>query len=469
MLFHSWVFWIFFLSVLPLFYLAPLRWGRIVLLVASYVFYMWWNPKFIVLILASTVVDYTAGRLMPGASRRTRRLLLVMSLSANLVLLGFFKYYNFFCSSVAQALGLAKEAFLLRITLPVGISFYTFQSMSYTIDVYWGRLKPLRNFTDFALFVAFFPQLVAGPIVRARQFLPQLRSWKAPTATRFQEGLSLVLIGLNKKMVFADHFAKVADAYFQDVAGNPGWITAWTGTLAFAMQILFDFSGYTDIARGCAQLMGFHFPVNFNRPYLAANISDFWRRWHISLSSWLRDYLYIPLGGNRRGPGRTHLNLMITMLLGGLWHGASWNFVVWGGYHGLLLSLFRVAKKRARPGWGWLQSVRPLLTGLATAINFLLVLFGWVFFRATSFQDAVHVFTSMSAFHIPGENLLSPGLWLMVGVSVVLALWEEYGQVTGRILSGPAWLRVVFYTLAFLTLELFSVTDEQIPFVYFQF
>ena len=223
---------------------------------------------------------------------------------ANLGFLGVFKYFNFFSASLAALLGWPADSFALSIVLPVGISFYTFQSMSYTIDVYRGRVAPVRSFTDFALFVAFFPQLVAGPIVRARDFFPQLDAWRRPGEVAVQRGILLIAVGLIKKMVFADQFALISDAYFGDLAGHPGAPAAWTGSIAFAMQIFFDFSGYTDIARGCAKLLGFHFTINFARPYLATNIADFWRRWHISLSTWLRDYLYIPLGTRSSVPGK---------------------------------------------------------------------------------------------------------------------------------------------------------------------
>ena len=330
MLFNSLEFWIFLPLVLLFSRLLPRRPRNLFLLVASYLFYMWWDARFIVLIVASTLVDFLVGRSLHEARGRSRSWLLVASLAANLGLLGFFKYYNFLAGSVASLLGVSTRTLHLNIVLPVGISFYTFQSMSYTIDIYRGKLEPVKRLTDFALYVAFFPQLVAGPIVRAREFFPQLFQWQPPSHERTEKGISLILIGLIKKMVLADHFARISDLYFGDVAAHPGAWAAWSATFAFAMQIFFDFSGYTDIARGCGRLLGYEFPVNFRRPYLAASITEFWRRWHISLSSWLRDYLYIPLGGNRRGNWRTYENLMVTMLLGGLWHGASWNFVLWG-------------------------------------------------------------------------------------------------------------------------------------------
>ena len=466
MLFNSWEYWLFFLIVLPLFYSSPLRIGRYVLLGASYFFYMWWNPKFIILIVASTLVDYFCGRALPHLSRH-RRLVLAVSLVSNLGLLGFFKYYNFFSSSLAGLFGLSPDSLFLQIVLPVGISFYTFQSMSYTIDIYRGELEPVRSFVDFALFVAFFPQLVAGPIVRAREFLPQLSRWQAPSGRDVQEGIMLLLLGLAKKMVLADHFALVSDSYFGNVSGSPGPWAAWTGTLAFAMQIFFDFSGYTDIARGSALLMGFRFPINFERPYLASSITEFWRRWHISLSTWLRDYLYIPLGGNRNGRIQTYRNLMVTMLLGGLWHGASWNFVVWGGYHGGLLAAHRMVGRRSSKGApGRFSGVfRPF----AVLFNFVLVLIGWVFFRAHTFHDSWTTLQNLFSFHTASVGLMSWGLWFALLGSMALAVVEERWRVFQRLVDAPATLRVLYFVAMLVLLELFSVTELKIPFVYFQF
>ncbi|MEP6535111.1 MAG: MBOAT family protein, partial [Bryobacteraceae bacterium] len=366
MLFQTPQFLFFLLLVLLLFYAVPFRVGRFVLLAASYTFYMFWNAKFVLLLLLLTVVDFCAALLMP----RKRRTLLAVGVSANLAFLGFFKYYNFFAASLAQLLHIPEQNVLLQIVLPVGISFHTFQSISYLVDVYRGEQEPVRNFVDYALFIAFFPQLVAGPIVRARYFFRDLYHWQPPSPDAFSRGCFLILLGMLKKVVLADRFGAVANSYFGDIAAHPGALAAWSGALAFAFQIFFDFSAYTDIAIGCAALFGFHFPENFNDPYFATSITDFWRRWHMSLSSWLRDYLYIPLGGNRHGDWATYRNIMITMLLGGLWHGASWKFMVWGGYQGMLLSLERVSRIRA---------------GIFT---FGLVCVGWVFFRADTMADA---------------------------------------------------------------------------------
>src|SRR6478672_6930603 len=316
--FNTTRFFVFLALVLVLFYTAPRAWRKYVLLAASYYFYASWNAKFIVLLLTLTVIDYTSGlwlERMPQGPRR--KAALIFSLAANLGFLGFFKYYNFLAANLALVIARPPRSFFLEIVLPLGISFHTFQSISYVVDVYRGRQRAVRNPVDYALFICFFPQLVAGPIVRARDFFRDLWAWQPPSPDDLSRGVFLIALGLTKKMAFADQFAKVANAYFVNVAANPGALAAWSGVAAFGLQIYFDFSGYTDMAIGMARLLGFHFPINFRRPYLAESITDFWRRWHISLSTWLRDYLYFPLGGNQKGPVRTYLNLSLVMLLGG--------------------------------------------------------------------------------------------------------------------------------------------------------
>jgi len=301
MLFNTPRFFAFLAIVLILFYSAPRSWRKYILLAASYFFYMSFIPKFILLLISLTAIDYTAARWIARTEApHSRRIALVVSLAANLGLLGFFKYYNFFAANLAHLFHEPRGAFALSIILPLGISFHTFQSMSYVIDVYRKEQEPITNPIDYALFIAFFPQLVAGPIVRAREFFGDLYHWQRPSSDDVLRGLLLLFLGLAKKMVMADQFAQIANAYFRDVIKEPGTVAAWSGVIAFGIQIYFDFSGYTDMAIGMAKLLGFHFPINFRRPYLASSITDFWHRWHISLSRWLRDYLYIPLGGNRR-------------------------------------------------------------------------------------------------------------------------------------------------------------------------
>src|SRR5580692_7872390 len=390
MLFNTTEFFVFFAIVLAVFYAAPRVFRRVILLLASYFFYLSWNYKFVVLLLGLTVVDFVAAIAIERAPESRKKMFLLISLIANLGMLGFFKYYNFFADNLAQLLRFPPHSWTFSIILPLGISFHTFQSISYVVDVYRGEQSAIRNPIDYALFISFFPQLAAGPIVRAREFFSDLNAWKHPSQEEVLRGVMLIVLGLTKKMAFADQFAQIADSYFQNLSAHPGGWAAWSGVLAFAMQIFFDFSGYTDMAIGMALLLGFHFPVNFRRPYLAFSITDFWHRWHISLSRWLRDYLYIPLGGNRGGEWKTYRNLMLTMLLGGLWHGASWNFVAWGGYHGALLSIERMFRGKYVEQTRWTISYP--LKALAT---FALAMAGWVFFRAQTFHESAYVLGQM--------------------------------------------------------------------------
>lgn len=464
MLFNTTQFFVFFAIVLVVFYTAPRFLRRVILLVASYVFYLSWNYKFVVLLLGLTAVDYGAAIAIENASTVRKKPFLLISLAANLGMLGFFKYYNFFADNLAQLLRVPPHSWALSIVLPLGISFHTFQSISYVVDVYRGEQKAIRSPIDYALFISFFPQLVAGPIVRAREFFADLNAWRHPAQEEVLRGTLLIVLGLTKKMAFADQFAQIADSYFQNLAAHPGAWAAWSGVFAFAMQIFFDFSGYTDMAIGMALLLGFHFPVNFRRPYLAFSMTDFWHRWHISLSRWLRDYLYIPLGGNRGGRWMTYRNLMLTMLLGGLWHGASWNFVIWGGYHGGLLGIERMMGRQEfekRPPL-WLFPFRALVT-------FALVCIGWVFFRAATFADSRYVIGQMFHGSGPMEILAPPWLLAMTGLSLLIAIVEEKFEWTEKLSRGPAWAYAAFIILLLLTVELIGVTEKALPFVYFQF
>lgn len=399
MIFNSITFVVFFALFLALWSL-PLGWTvkRVILLVASYLFYASWSPPFVALLWISTFVDYYAARWIAGEERPSRRrIALIVSLTANLGLLGFFKYGGFLeanFEALARMAGLAYRAPKWDIVLPLGISFYTFQTLSYTLDVFQRRIAPSRSFLNFALFVTFFPHLVAGPIMRPKDLLSQFATPKQATRPMLLWGLALMTVGLFEKIVLADTFLSgPADQVFKaKEALLP--LDAWTGVLAFAGQIFFDFSGYTTTAIGAALALGFSLPQNFNAPYAAVGFSDFWRRWHISLSSWLRDYLYISLGGNRKGRVRTYVNLMTTMLLGGLWHGASWTFVVWGGLHGLYLATERMLTEAF--------GVRPIFKTLpfrlfAAALTFVLVCVAWVFFRAADFQGAARIIASMAA------------------------------------------------------------------------
>ena len=465
MLFNTPQFFLFLAVVLILFYAAPRAWRKYILLAASYFFYMSFIPKFILLLISLTAINYTAARWISRTqSPHARRVALVVSLTANLGLLGFFKYYNFFAANIAHLFHRPENAFALSIILPLGISFHTFQSMSYVIDVYRKEQEPITNPIDYALFISFFPQLVAGPIVRAREFFGDLYHWRRPSSDDVLRALLLLFLGLAKKVVMADQFAQIANGYFQDVSKQPGMTAAWSAVIAFGIQIYFDFSGYTDMAIGMAKLLGFHFPVNFRRPYLASSITDFWHRWHISLSRWLRDYLYIPLGGNRHGRLETYRNLMLTMLLGGLWHGASWNFVVWGGYHGALLSFERMFRRKTNP-----EPARwTVLYPLQAIITFGLVMIGWVFFRAANFHDSLYVLHQM--FFVPhGAQLIPRWLKILALFTLVLAMLEEKKEWFEEISLGPAWAYGAVCALLLLSVELIGFTEAAVPFVYFQF
>jgi len=417
MVFSSHIFLFFFLPAsLGLYYLAPRRARHLLLTLASYLFYGWSNPLFVVLMAASTAIDYACGLIMvrgrpvpgdgphaaqldPGTPRtRSQRAALVVSICSNLTLLGFFKYFNFTVDSYnalvsALALNGAEFDLWFRVTLPLGISFYTFQSMSYSIDVYKGEAGAIRNPLDFACYVAMFPQLVAGPIIRFREVADQLLT-RTHTSEKFARGVAFFCLGLGKKVLLANPCGQIADTCFG--TASPGLIDAWYGVTAYAFQIYFDFSGYSDMAIGLGLMFGFVFAKNFDSPYHSSSITEFWRRWHLSLSTWLRDYLYIPLGGNRRGETRTYLNLAAVMLLGGLWHGASWTFVAWGGLHGALLALERAFGKR--------HPLQRLPRPLATAITFVILLFTWAFFRAPTFAAALDTCGRMLGLFPPGPT-----------------------------------------------------------------
>ena len=462
MLFHTPQFFAFFVVVLVLFYALPRPARRWILLAASYFFYMCWNTKFVLLIIALTAIDYTAAmwmRRLPAGPKR--KAALVMSLAANLGFLGFFKYYNFLAGNLAWVFGQPLDAFALQIILPMGISFHTFQSMSYVIDVYRGEQEVITNVVDYALYIAFFPQLVAGPIVRARHFFADLYHWRAPDAREILRGTLLVVFGLLKKLAIADQFARIADAFFRDPAAHPGWLAAWSGVIAFSLQIFFDFSGYTDMAIGLAQILGFHFPENFRRPYLARSITEFWRRWHISLSTWLRDYLYIPLGGNRHGRWQTYRNLMLTMLLGGLWHGASWNFVIWGGFHGALLAIERVLGIRERQRWSILDPLR-------VALTFALASISWVFFRAATLHDSLYILGRLFSGRHGHILWWHWQLWFVLA-ALVLAVLEESRGWFERLSEAPAWVYASAIAVCLFCLELIGFSGRAVPFVYFQF
>lgn len=435
---------------------------------------MFWNPYFILLLASIILLDYYAGILIENAHGSRRFHWLLISLIANLGILAFFKYYNFFVSNIESVMEIPPGTYALHIILPLGISFHTFQSMSYTIDVYRGNGKASRSLLDFSLFVMFFPQLVAGPIVRAKTFFPELENWTVPSEAFIVRGVSLIFIGLIKKAIFADHFALISDAYFNNLFANPGFSAAVAGVVAFSMQIFFDFSGYTDVARGCAYLLGWDFPINFARPYLSQNITEFWRRWHISLSSWLRDYLYISLGGNRGGVFKTYRNLFITMVLGRFWHGASWNFLIWGAFHGAMLTFHRLVQgfynMTSLTGFTHSKVFGPI----KIVFTFAIVSLGWIFFRAATFGDSVFVFKNIFNNASELANVVAPSLWhsgatFMLLFSIVFSVLEENYSIVERFNQASLAIKISGYTICLIILQIFSYSKKDIPFIYFQF
>jgi alginate O-acetyltransferase complex protein AlgI len=484
MVFSSYLFIFYFLpGALLLYYLAPRRLRHAVLTSLSYVFYGWANPLFVPLLLASTVVDYVCGRVIarerarvvradaaPGAAvdpTRAAKRALAVSIASNLGLLGFFKYFNFGVESFDALIELAGLPALrldvaFKVTLPLGISFYTFQSMSYTFDVYRGRAAAIRNFIDFACYVSMFPQLVAGPIIRFSEVADQLRE-RSHTIAKFARGVAFFSVGMAKKVLLANPCGKIADLAFD--AGSLEPMDAWYGVTAYAFQIYFDFSGYSDMAIGLGLMFGFVFPKNFDSPYRAQSITEFWRRWHISLSTWLHDYLYLPLGGNRKGSARTYVNLAVVMLLGGLWHGAAWNFVAWGGLHGALLAFERSRGKVAPYG----TLPRPVRVGL----TFVLVLVGWVFFRSPDMPTAVRYLGQMAAAGAPQEasdllaGVIYQPYYLLTFATAAAVTWAgpQTWDWTRRL---PAWKAAAILVLFAVTAVVLT-TQAFNPFIYFIF
>jgi alginate O-acetyltransferase complex protein AlgI len=473
-LFNSLTFVLFFTIVLALHNL-PLPWKtkKLNLLLASYLFYAAWNPPFVLLLWLSTAVDWVVARKIYESDRLSRRkALLGVSMAVNLGLLGYFKYGGFLLENwqaLMSTIGVTWTAPGWDIVLPVGISFYTFQTMAYSLDVYLRRAKPADSLLDFALFVTFFPQLVAGPIVRPTQLIPQFRVPVKASRSQLLWGLGLMTLGLFEKMVIADGaLAPAADAVFGADKAVP-FSDAWLGTLAFAGQIFSDFAGYSTVAIGVALCLGFSLPDNFRFPYAAIGFSDFWRRWHISLSTWLRDYLYIPLGGNRKGWHRTQANLMITMLLGGLWHGAAWTFVVWGGLHGLYLGVERFVRER----WGHAKVAKTagFRFGLAL-LTYFLVNITWVFFRAQEFGTALRMIHAMLGLPV-GETELVLSSFLVITVLVVtIGMLAVHWYMRNRrleevVAKSPWWLTGIIWAGMLFAIVITQGTGN--AFIYFQF
>lgn len=472
MVFNSLEYGIFFPTVLILYWILRRRRPQnVLLLLASYVFYGAWDARFLTLMAFSTLTDFTIGRWLESTEEEARRRrIFLISLAVNLGILGFFKYFNFFIDSTAgllEALGLQANLPTLRILLPVGISFYTFHGISYTFDVYRRHIRATDNLLDFACFISFFPQLVAGPIGRAHIQLPQFENARArPSTEAVRSAFFLILLGLFKKVAIADAVSPFVDQAF-GASSRAGAVTLLVGMYAFALQIYGDFSGYTDIARGSARLLGIELIRNFEQPYLSRNITDFWRTWHISLSTWLRDYLYVSVGGNRGSRLRTYRNIMITMLLGGLWHGAAWTFVIWGGLHGLYLIAHRAVGRPRRSGADTPRvGLRDALPTLAT---FHVVCLAWVFFRASSLEQAVTYLTGMLTLRAGPVDLNAAALLVAGGLTMLLidVLQRNTRTETPVLTWGPV-ARGVAYAVMLVAILIFS-GGTPVPFIYFQF
>ncbi len=474
MLFNTWEFGFFFVAVFLLYHRLPLRAQNLLLLLASYVFYGAWDWRFLSLLWISTLVDFMVALFMANAPTRRRKLLLLISLCTNLGILGFFKYFDFFIGSAAgliESLGFEASLPVLNVVLPVGISFYTFQTMAYTIDVYRGRMEPTRDPLVFGVYVAFFPQLVAGPIERAQHLIPQFSRPRVADARMLSSGALLILIGLVRKVAIADVVADDVEMVFANPEAFSAPMLLRAGFL-FALQVYGDFAGYSDIARGTARMLGVELMENFNHPYFSTNITVFWRRWHISLSTWLRDYLYIPLGGNRGPRWFVYRNIMLTMLLGGLWHGAAWTYVIWGGLHGLALTLHRLfLRGRKPPDTPPLHSLRDWLrAALAWLLFMLFTVLSLSVFRSANDGDAMEVMRGI--FTLREVTAISPRALLLPAGMTALILFIDIPQFLRRdhtiMLSWPWPVRGLVYAGLIMLLILIRVEDD-VPFIYFQF
>jgi D-alanyl-lipoteichoic acid acyltransferase DltB (MBOAT superfamily) len=487
MLFNSLHFLVFFPLVTIVYFSLPQRFRWILLLAASYYFYMCWKPVYTILLVVSTLIDYFAGLIMGRISERAkRRKYLILSVIANLSLLFTFKYFNFFNSSLQQLLGnfnILYQAPHLKLFLPIGISFYTFQTMSYSIDVYRGDIKPQRHLGIFALYVTFFPQLVAGPIERATNLLPQFYQKIDFDYRRVTDGLKLMAWGFFQKVVIADRLAPFVDQVYNAPKDYTG-ISLMIATVFFVFQVYCDFSGYCDIAIGAAQVLGIRLMQNFNRPFFAKSIQEFWRRWHISLSTWFKDYLYIPLGGNRVSKLRNCFNLLVTFFISGIWHGANWTFVVFGALHGFYL-VFSIITKGLRDKINRLIGINriPVLhNSLKTAITFSLFCFSMIFFRAKDLPEAFYIVThlfsglkeqflgiSVSHSYLLGQHRID--FWVAVSVIMILEavhLLQEKGSLTDMIAAKPLSVRLLAYDFLVLAILLFGAFGSK-QFIYFQF
>ena len=470
MLFNSWQYALFFPIVFALYWGLPHKFRVYLLLVASYYFYMSWNVKYVVLILFTTLVSYSAALMIyRSESQRMKRVILTLSLVSCLGVLFVFKYFNFFAGAVVDFLNmfaLHLHPMTLKLLLPVGISFYTFQTLSYVIDVYRGSVKPERNFVVYALFVSYFPQLVAGPIERTNNLLPQIKARHDFNYEQATYGIKLMTWGFFKKLCIADVLAVYADKVFADVYSFEGF-SLLLAVFFFTVQIYCDFSGYSDIARGCSKMLGIDLMENFRSPYFSASIREFWSRWHISLSTWFRDYVYIPLGGNRCGRFRHNVNLMITFMISGLWHGASWNFVVWGAVHGLAQVVENAFTRGKR------QEVHGLMRGVRVMVTSMFVMMAWVFFRAQSLSEATYIFGHMflpvkvGTLGMPNSVKLAAGLsLLLMSINDFLSLKKDTISLISKNSFSIRWSA---YLVLGLIVVFFSQKNFAVEFVYFQF
>lgn len=472
MLFSSLQFCIFFIVVYTIYLFLKNRGSIyfIFLLVSSYFFYMSWNPSFIIILIFTTLLDYTIGRLMQKTSSLNKRKFLVfLSVISNLGLLAFFKYTNFFLNSVNEILLLLGNCNYkisnVNIPLPVGISFFTFKSMSYTIDVYRRNLEAERSLLKFSTFVGFFPELVAGPIVRAAEILPQFNRFLNPSPTKFSKGLKQFILGFFKKLLIADTICSFSDNVFAHVNIITPY-ESWIGALAYSIQIYCDFSGYTDMAIGIAKMMDYDFPENFNLPYISKDITEFWRRWHMSLSFWFRDYLYIPLGGNRVSVLRNCINLLIVFLISGLWHGANWTFVFWGALHGIFTVVHFLWKRTKRKLSLEFLDKNFIWNTLALTSTLLFVVFSWVFFRAPNFQVAIALVTKMLQFRFTGIYYI-PQFYFLLSLVVAGHVFYPILYKNGEFIKHPV-IEKFIYSYMLIMLIILAPTHTS-PFIYFQF
>lgn len=472
MLFNSFEFLLFLPIVFVLYWFVfkPLRWQNVLILVASYFFYGWWSWKFMILLAVSTFADYLYGFSVASPNRKKSKFFLWLSVINNLGILGVFKYYNFFaleCKQVFALVGLHANPVLLKVAIPIGISFYTFHGMSYVFDIYRGKQKPVRNFVDYAVFVSFFPLLVAGPIERANHLLPQIQKKRFFDYSKAVAGCRLMLWGMFKKVVIADSLAGIVDSIFNNYQ-HQGGLTLMIGAIAFSFQIYGDFSGYSDIALGTAKLFGFELLSNFRFPYFSRDVAEFWRRWHISLSSWFRDYLYIPLGGSKEGKLKAVRNTFIIFLVSGFWHGASWNFITWGFLHACAFLPLLLLQRNRQHTSDVVAQYRKFPTGKELwqmASTFVFVTFAWVFFRAKNMTEAAGylkgIFTN---YKNPSAALLYGNVFYYI-IPLLLADW--WLRRDERNLRVPKFGKGIIYIL--LALLVVFYFGKKTNFIYFQF